>query len=363
MCRETFMFCHGISKNKLANIASSLDKNGLKPRTHGNTGKMPKHDLSMTDIEQIVSFLSSYANANGLPLPGRLPNYRQESVILLPSDQSKADIHALYNEAAQQNSFRVVSLSEFKKIWLQQCPHIVICKPATDLCAKCQKYAHEISNSGNLSEEDKEKLLENYRTYLSKAKCQRDYYREKCEAAKLNYSVMTPEQKLRGQPPCSLPRTQQYSFDFAQQLFYPHHAQQVGPLYFKTPRKCQCFGVCSEGAGTQVFYLIDEADCTGKGANCVTSLLHHHFQHHGFGEEHVQLQMDNCSGQNKNNTVLWYGLWRTMTGLHKTVEFSLMEAGHTKFSPDWHFGVFKSKWRHCTVETLDHIATCVLLSS
>lgn len=58
-----------------------------------------------------------------------------------------------------------------------------------------------------------------------------------------------------------------------------------------------------------------------------------------------------------------YGLWRTMTGIHKSVEFSLMEAGHTKFNPDWHFGLFKAKWRHCSVETLEQVAGCVLQSS
>lgn len=40
-----------------------------------------------------------------------------------------------------------------------------------------------------------------------------------------------------------------------------------------------------------------------------------------------------------------------------------MEAGHTKFCPDWHFGIFKSKWRHTSVETIDQIAECVHLSS
>ena len=50
-------------------------------------------------------------------------------------------------------------------------------------------------------------------------------------------------------------------------------------------------------------------------------------------------------------------------GMHDSVEFSLMEAGHTKFNPDWHFGLWKVKWRNSTVETLDEIATSVTNSS
>lgn len=53
--------------------------------------------------------------------------------------------------------------------------------------------------------------------------------------------------------------TQMYSFDFAQQIHYPHHAQEVGPLFFKTPRKCQAFGVCAEGAGT--CFIIKHSFC------------------------------------------------------------------------------------------------------
>lgn len=55
-------------------------------------------------------------------------------------------------------------------------------------------------------------------------------------------------------------------------------------------------------------------------------------------------------------------MWRIMTGRHRSVEFSLMEAGHTKFSPGCHFGLWK-KWRHSTAATLDEVAESVRRSS
>ncbi|XP_052772978.1 uncharacterized protein LOC128211900 isoform X2 [Mya arenaria] len=58
-----------------------------------------------------------------------------------------------------------------------------------------------------------------------------------------------------------------------------------------------------------------------------------------------------------------YGMWRVMRGLHKEIEFSLMEAGHTKFSPDWHFGLWKVKWRASNAETLEEVADTVRKSS
>ena len=35
------------------------------------------------------------------------------------------------------------------------------------------------------------------------------------------------------------------------------------------------------------------------------------------GETHVRLHADNCVGQNINNTMLHYLIWRVMVGLHK----------------------------------------------
>lgn len=100
------------------------------------------------------------------------------------------------------------------------------------------------------------------------------------------------------------PKRMHYSFDFAQQVHYPHNPLQPGPIYFKTPRKCAVFGVCCEALPRQVNYLIDESCDTGKGANTVVSLLHHFLEHHALGETELGLHADNCSGQNKNNTVL-----------------------------------------------------------
>ena len=104
------------------------------------------------------------------------------------------------------------------------------------------------------------------------------------------------------------PQRIHYSFDLAQQVHYPHNPFQPGPIYFKTPRKCAIFGVCCEAIPRQVHYLIDEACDTGKGANTVISLLHHFLGNHSLGERELALHADNCTGQNKNNTMLQVGV-------------------------------------------------------
>jgi len=167
-------------------------------------------------------------------------------------------------------------------------------------------------------------------------------------------------------PPCrpnSRRIAMHYSWDFAQQLPYPYEDQQVGPIYFKTPRRAQLFGVCCEGIPRQVNYLIDEADFLHKNSNTVVSLLDHFFANHGLGERHAFLTADNCVGQNKNNTVLRYLIHRTLTGLHDKIDLSFLVVGHTKFAPDGYFGLIKHRYRRSSIYTYDQLANVIENSS
>lgn len=59
-----------------------------------------------------------------------------------------------------------------------------------------------------------------------------------------------------------------------------------------------------------VLFLLDEAVETGKGANTVISLLDFFLEDYGLKEVACHLHADNCSGQNKNNAMLHYLMWR-----------------------------------------------------
>ncbi|CAH3178510.1 unnamed protein product, partial [Porites evermanni] len=97
--------------------------------------------------------------------------------------------------------------------------------------------------------------------------------------------------------------------------------------YFKTPRKCGIFGVCCEAIPRQLNFLIDESVLTGKGANSTISYVHIFFEKHGLGEKNAQHHADN--------------------------------SGHTKFEPDWCFGLLKQRTRRTFISSLFDIGTCV----
>ncbi len=93
-----------------------------------------------------------------------------------------------------------------------------------------------------------------------------------------------------------------YAFDYSDPM-------QPGPVYFLTPRKCAIFGVSLEAIPRQVNFLTDEADFCGKGLNTLISL----------GETEVYLHADNCSGPNKNSTMIHYLAWRALAKQHSSI--------------------------------------------
>lgn len=106
---------------------------------------------------------------------------------------------------------------------------------------------------------------------------------------------------------------------------------------------------------------IDEEDNTGKGANSVISMIHYYLSLNVF--EKVVFFADNCVGQNKNNALLHYLPWRTMTKLNKSIELNFMLTGHTKFSPDRNFGIIKSKFAKANVDCHKDFINIVQTSS
>ena len=144
-------------------------------------------------------------------------------------------------------------------------------------------------------------------------------------------------------------------------------------MYLLTPRKCAIFGVCCEAipwqvggykyhviTGSlhvwlfQVNYLIDEAVNTRKGANNIISMLHHFLEAHNLAEANLHIHCDNCSGQNKNRFSIW-----VMVGLNKKITVYFLIVGHTKFSPDWCFGLFKQAFCQTKIGCLDDIVKVV----
>ncbi|XP_064390673.1 uncharacterized protein LOC135338462 isoform X2 [Halichondria panicea] len=367
VCARMYRFLNVVGESRLDNLISNLKDNGLVPRVHGNTHRLPKNTLSHEDIKNILQFLLNYSEANGVLLPGRVPGYSSSDIKLLPSSTSKRCIWKLYIEAMGKEESRAAAYRTFCRLWQQLLPYLVLMKPMTDLCWVCQKNSTAVLRAVNDPESIKSSTLKAFEDHLTLVQLERSYYRTTLDQCKESIREHFTTAAVEFQPPPlfstppanSVPIKAHYSFDYAQQVHFPSNPLQPGPIYFLTPRKCAVFGIACEAIPRQINFLCDEAGDCGKGANTVISQLHYFFEHHSLGEKEVYLHADNCTGQNKNNAMIQYLAWRVLTKRHTKITLSFLVVGHTKFTPDWCFGLFKRLYRRTSIGSLKDMSQVV----
>jgi hypothetical protein len=363
VCREAFLFYHGETIKRLKRLQECLQDTPLCPPTHGNFGRQPVSTYSLFDKELATLFIMNLAEIHGLPDPGRdVRKGKGRLRMLLPSIMNYTSIHRLY-EASVLSIGRAIAYRTFLEIWQKNLPYIEFNNPRTDLCFTCENFKKEINKIASSMDEEKEKiqadLYQQALNHLNHVKRERLYYKAHSKESVIDYGKLLNNDIKAMVQPNSKDIVMSYSWDFAQQFQYPFEDQQVGPIYFKTPRRAQLFGVCCEGNFRQVNYLIDEADFLEKNANTVISLLDHFFTNYGLGETTVYLTADNCVGQNKNNALIQYLVYRILSNLHNKIEMSFLVVGHTKFSPDSHFGLLRKQYRNSSVYTYDQLANLI----
>ena len=138
ICRQTFLFLTNLSKSKLQNLKGHYNENGLVSRRHGNVGRAPPNSHSFETRKTVKSFIENYADNHGVILPGRILGYRDQSIVLLSSAETKLNVYGFYKEYCNVSDMVAVSSSFHYDLWQELLPWIVIAKPATDLCWRCQ---------------------------------------------------------------------------------------------------------------------------------------------------------------------------------------------------------------------------------
>ena len=318
--------------------------------------------MDLNDTQRVVAFIKSHAETHAIALPGRIPTHKRDDILVLPSSDTKADIYRLYEKAMVDVQQRAVALSTFRSLWRKLLPGIVCARPMTDLCWECQRNNRDIHRSSCFPEEVKQAKLKKQTHHLQVVGKERAYLQQLVKKAKEDYKA-AGSPPLGPHPPCSTDYRVHVSFDYAQQVHLPSYPMQPGPLYFLVPRKCGIFGVSMEAGPRQVNYLIDESHCSSKGSNAVISYLHHYLENYSLGPKNLDLHCDNCSGQNKNKFMLAYLMWRCLTRLNMSITLNFLITGHTKFGPDWCFGLLKQKFRKCDVSSLEDLMDVVRRST
>ncbi|ELU16955.1 hypothetical protein CAPTEDRAFT_211604 [Capitella teleta] len=146
---------HSVCYDRIQRLSAHYQQNGLCPVESQKRGAHGhKKALSFEDISRVVNFLKTYAEDHALVLPGRVPGFWRDDVVLLPSSHTKTFVYGKYKESIRDDQ-RMVGKSSFFSLWKQLVPHVLACRPMTDLCWECQQSMQLIYRSGNLSEEEK----------------------------------------------------------------------------------------------------------------------------------------------------------------------------------------------------------------
>jgi hypothetical protein len=161
-----------------------------------------------------------------------------------------------------------------------------------------------------------------------------------------------------------------YTFvvDYGQNMALPaFHKEQPGCAYYYSPLNIYNGGVVDQafldenGQITNLLYAHVYHEGEGKkGANNVVSLVYKtlllkNLLRAGDPGKELNIIYDNCSGQNKNNTVLKFSIWLTEMGFFKQVNFVFLIVGHTKNAADRLFNCLKVQYRRQNIYTMDQL--------
>ena len=158
ICQSTFTFLHAVGSKRYKALKRHYEVHGFVPRRHGNTGKPRANAFHPDEVLYTTNFIISYAEANGVVLPGRVPGYKRSDLQLLPSSTTKRGVWLLYRKEAEAASIRAVGHSTFLALWQKYLPQVLITKPLTDLCAICHRNSTLLVRQSNCSEEEKSQV-------------------------------------------------------------------------------------------------------------------------------------------------------------------------------------------------------------
>ncbi len=153
-----------------------------------------------------------------------------------------------------------------------------------------------------------------------------------------------------------------------------YNSKQPGCTYYYTSLNVFNFGVVDHShdygngtIGNHMYCHVYHEGIGKKGGTNVASLIVKTLQDMNILKQsdpggELNIIFDNCSGQNKNNTVLKLALWLKEMGYFKQVNFVFLIVGHTKNVCDRLFNLLKHEYQKRNTFTMDKLIDAVSVS-
>jgi len=212
--------------------------------------------------------------------------------------------------------------------------------------------------ASNSADEERELMLLDAAEHVKMARAQRALYQAKVADAVADATEGKDHTVRR------------YTFvvDYGQNMELPvYNKEQPGITYYYSPLSVYNLGmvdhahVCDDGRVTEHLHCHVYHEGVGKkGASNVASLIVKTLRALNLLREEevggeLNIVFDNCSGQNKNNTVLKLAAWLMAMSYFKSVHFIFLVVGHTKNAADRLFNSLKHEYRKQNLFTFDEL--------
>jgi hypothetical protein len=136
---------------------------------------------------------------------------------------------------------------------------------------------------------------------------------------------------------------------------------QPGDTYYFSQKNVYIFGIADNSIKpTTMIASVYQEETGRKGMDNVASLIYCCLEKEELLKENqpgasLTILGHNCSGQNKNNTVLRLPLWLVERGYFKEVTVLFFIQGHTKNACNWMFNILKKKYHKSNTFTFSQL--------
>lgn len=309
---------------------------------------------------------------------------------IITTDNKGSTIVTSTDDHSNDEEEEIPCWTAFHSFWNEYYPDLLVSRPAADICSHCYKFynRHKYSKGELLSDTDdddnnneevtttetaagpvqvdeitnqKEIDILQAAEHVKQARAQRLLVNKKVSKARDDR-----KNNIRHSE-----RTYTLICDYSQNMALPHFGtSQPGDTYYLTPLNLFVFGVVDvsyiglqdEEEDRLYAHLYKEG--TGeKGGNNVASLIvkslkqlnlmQNDLNNKPVKGKELNIIMDNCAGQNKNNHVILLAPYLVEMGYFDLVNIIFLITGHTKNVCDRRFNNLKHKYHKSQVFTMD----------
>lgn len=250
----------------------------------------------------------------------------------------------------------ICSFRTFMRQWGKTHPELRIRPRGEDTCTQCWQLMEDLHHKasrmnggdmaaafGQISEADLEKMTAEHGECLTKCtshirlyKAQRELLNEHIAQAKADHAGGVSLDK----------KTVCITTDMMQNAAVPWlGSEQVGISYYFSAMTQMVSGF-ADNATEEINCYVWQEGVAGRGANEIVSCFYLDLERRGYLEEgskigHLVLAADNCSGQNKNKTLIRFCNYLREVGFATDVTLLFLVKGHTKNLCDRMFNLVK----------------------